>query len=47
MTFASQSNYSYYKANEFERDQYPARLSTLSNTGLSKAQWTVRLFMNG
>jgi hypothetical protein len=43
MSFASQSQYRYFRANEFERDQYPARLSAFVEYR-PQSQWTVRLF---
>jgi len=43
MTVASPSDYPYYKANEFERDRYPARLSAFVEYR-PRPQWTVRLF---
>ena len=43
MTVSSQGNYNYYKANEFERARYPARLSTFVEYR-PKPAWTVRLF---
>ena len=43
MTMASQSNYRTFKANEFERSRYPARLSAFVEYR-PKPQWTVRLF---
>jgi hypothetical protein len=43
MTLASPSVYRSYKANEFERDSYPARLSAFVEYR-PRPQWTVRLF---
>ncbi len=43
MTLASPSVYQTYKANEIQRDQYPARLSAFVEYR-PRPQWTVRLF---